>query len=129
MRTITEKLSARLKVQAKEADVVGLKKLGSHLKRLSETKTRPTSSSYVYPETDLKQDVEGPLWDAVLRIADYYDCNIDAEFVQNNIEKLAEELVRVISKQAGIKHGVGVYEPTVPGEEVAEQVLIEVDGE
>ena len=67
------------------------------------------------------------MWDAVIRIDDYYDCNIDAEFVQNNIEKLAEELVRVISKQAGIKHGVGVYEPVVPGEEVAEEVLLEVE--
>ena len=127
MRTITEKLSARLKVQAKEADLVGLKKLGGHLGRLAETKTRPTASSYVYAEADLKNDVEGPLWDAILRIADYYDCNVDAEFVQNNIEKLAEELVRVIGKQAGINHGVGVFEPTVPGEDVVEQVLIEVD--
>ena len=127
MRTITEKLASRLKVQAKEADLVGLKKLGAHLGKQAEAKTRVTGSSYIYPEADLKKDVEGPLWDAVIRIADYYDCNIDAEFVQNNIEKLAEELVRVISKQAGINHGVGVYEPTVPGEDVVEETLIEVE--
>lgn len=127
MRTITKKMSARLELQAKEADIVGLKKLASHLERLSKSATRPTGSSYVYPEADLKVDVEGPLWDAVIRIADYYDCNIDAEVVQKNIEALAKELVRVISKQAGIKHGVGVYEPAVPGEDVVEETLIEVE--
>lgn len=127
MRTITEKFSARLKVQAKEADLVGMKKLGIHLSRLANSNTRPTNSSYVYGSDELQNDVEGPLWDAVVRIADYYDCNVDAELVQDNIEKLAKELVRVISKQGGIKHGVGVYEPTVPGEDVVEQVLLEVD--
>ena len=87
MRTITEKFSARLKVQAKEADTIGLKKLCNQLNRLAKTSTRPTGSSYVYLEAELKNDVESPLWDAVLRIADYYDCNVDVEFVQNNIEK------------------------------------------
>jgi len=127
MRTITKKLSLRLKAQAKEADLVGLKKLAGHLGRLSKTKTRPTEESYVYAEEDLKKDVEGPIWEAVLRIADYYDCNVNPELIQNNIEKLSKDLVIAVSKQAGIKHGVGVFEPTVPGEEVIEQVLIEVD--
>jgi len=121
MRTITKKLSLRLKAQAKEADLVGLKKLAGHLGRLSKTKTRPTEESYVYAEE------EGPIWEAVLRIADYYDCNVNPELIQNNIEKLSKDLVIAVSKQAGIKHGVGVFEPTVPGEEVIEQVLIEVD--
>ncbi|MAE86133.1 MAG: hypothetical protein CMB80_25575 [Flammeovirgaceae bacterium] len=127
MRTITEKLAARLKVQAKEADLVGLKKLGSHLNRLAESKTRPTGDSYVYAEADFKNDVEGPLWDAIIRIADYYDCNVDPELMQRSIEGLAQDLVKAVSKQAGIKHGVGVFEPVVPGEEVVEQVLIEVE--
>ena len=127
MRTITKKLSARLKAQAQEANVMGLKKLGNHLMRLSEAKTRATGSSYVYSETDLKQDVETSLWNAMLRIADYYDCNIDAEFTQHNVEKLSELMRTAISKHAGISHGVGVYEPIVPGEEVVEEVLIEVD--
>ena len=126
MRTITEKLSARLKAQAKEAGVVGLKKLGQHLTRLSKTKTRLTNSSYVYSAEALGGDVERLLWKAALRAADYYDCHVNAEIVQEHIESLAKELIGTIRKQANIKHGIGAYEPVVPGE-VAEEVLIEVD--
>lgn len=129
MRTITEKLAARLRIQAKEAEVLGLKKLGTHLEKAAESDTRPTNSPYVYAESDLVNDVEAALWTAAVRVADYFDCNIDGQFVQENVEKMAKELVGAISKQAGIRHGVGVFEPTVPGEEVAEQVLVEVDGE
>jgi hypothetical protein len=126
MRTINEKMSKRIKIQAQEAELIGLKKVAGHLNQLAETKTRENDASYVYKRSDLANDVEAKLWQAALRVADYYDCSIAAEFVQDNIERFAEELVSVIGKQARISHGVGAHEPAVPGE-VIEEVLIEVE--
>jgi len=126
MRTITERLSDRLKIQAQEADLIGFKKMAGQLNRLAKATTRTDDSSYVYSELDLQNDVESPLWDVILRIADYYNCSIDAEKVQENIEKVAEDLIKMVSVQAGIKHGVGAFEPSVLGE-VTERVLIEVN--
>lgn len=117
MRTITKNLSMRLEAQAQEADLVGLKKVAGHLnKQVDSNKTRPSDESYVYASKDLSADVEGQLWNAVVRIADYYNCNVDAELAQKEIEKLAGDLVKAIGRQGGVRHGVGAYEPTVPGE-------------
>jgi len=127
MRTITKNLAMRLEAQAQEADLVGLKKVAGHLNKLVDSnKTRSSEESYVYAPEDLTTDVEGQLWNAVVRIADYYNCSVDADLAQEEIEKLASDLVKAIGRQGGVKHGVGAYEPTVPGE-VVERVILEVE--
>lgn len=126
MRTITEKLALRLKAQAKEAKLIGLTKIASHLDRVAGNKTRSVEDSYTYASQDLQQDIEGPLWDVIVRIADYYDCSVSPELMQKEIQKISEDLIKVVSREGGIKHGVGAYEPTVPGE-VVERVTIEVE--
>ena len=59
-------------------------------------------------------------------IADYYNCNVDAELAQKEVEKIASDLVKAIGRQGGVKHGVGAYEPTVPGE-MTGRVVLEVE--
>ena len=129
MRTITEKLAIRLEAQADEADVQGLQKISSNLRNALKTaKTRDDAESYTYTEKDLQTDVEGPLWDAIVRIADFYNCNVDAPQLQPIVEKIASGLMKEISVKAGMKHGVGAYEPTVLGE-LHKTAVIEIEDE
>lgn len=128
-RTIKETFANRLAVQKKEADVRGLEKVANNLNYVCEnTSVRADNSSYMYLEQDMLSDVEKPLWDAVVRIADYYDCNIDAETMQNVIEKAASSLMKEVRIKGGVKHGVGAYEPVVPGE-TPERVTIEIESD
>lgn len=127
MRSITKKLANRLSAQADEAQTQGLNKISTNLRDvINKHSLRKNDASYTYPEIDLKSDLEKPLWDAIVRIADFYDCNIDAPSMQGLVEKLSEGLIKEVCVKAGIKHGVGAYEPTVPGE-IAQKVIIEIE--
>lgn len=127
MRTINEKLKHRLLAQAEEAGVLKMEKVSAHLTDIvKRADVRSNAVGYTYSSSDLISDVEKPLWNAVIRIADYYDCNVDASGMQNIIEKIAAGLIKEVQVGAGIKHGVGAYEPTVPGEERS-SLVIEID--
>ena len=127
MRTITKKFAQRLSAQAKEAELQGLNKVAGHISSVVETHdTRETGASYIYAEEDFQIDVEGKLWEGVVRAADFFDCDIDAAEMQDVISKLAKYLVDEVRIKAGIKHGVGAHEPNVPGEPL-EKVEIEVE--
>ena len=127
MRTITEKFADRLLIQAKEAELKGLNKVADHITNtVSAQETRKTDVSYTYAEEDFTTDVEGKLWEGVFRAADFFDCNVDAADMQDVISKLAKNLIDEVRIKGGVKHGVGAYESTVPGERL-ERVTIEVD--
>lgn len=129
MRTITKKFADRLDTQRQEADLIGLKKVSNHINNIVKNNdTRDTGSSYVYAKEDFQNDVEQNVWRGVVRIADYFDCNINAANIQNIVEKFSAELIDEIRIHGGISHGVGAYEPNVPGERL-ERVAIEIDEE
>jgi len=126
MRTITEKFARRLEAQAKEAKLQGLTKVADHVsKMVDKHKTRDTDSSYTYAKDDLESDVERKVWEGVVRAADFFDCDVDAAEMQKIVTKLAHILVEEVRIKGGVRHGVGAYEPSVPGE-ARESVMIEI---
>jgi len=127
MRTVKETFAQRLELQKKEADVQGLTKVASNLEHVVDNlQTREDAESYLYLEKDAAADAEKHIWDAVVRFADYFDCNIDAAEMQQVIERVASDLMQEVRVQGGVRHGVGAHEPIVPGE-VPERVTIEVE--
>jgi hypothetical protein len=128
MRTITDTMLERLKMQTKEAKVLGLVKTASNLERevnAYEKNTRADDSFYSYASKDVESDVQKHLWDAIVRVADFYGANFDADVIQSTVEKMSESLIEEFKKDAGVSHGVGAYESTVPGE-VREHIAIEI---
>lgn len=127
MRTITENQFNRLIVQAEEAEKQKITKIASNLtKQIEKASVRPDDASYLYAESSLKEDVESCLWDAALRIADFHNTTVDAVEIQGVIEAYSQHLIREIQVKANCEHGIGAYEPTVPGEE-RETVALEIE--
>lgn len=127
MRTITEKFARRLQAQAKEAELQGLSKVADHVSDMVKAHdTRETEASYTYAEEDFKTDVERKLWEGVVRAGDFFDCDVDVAEMQDVVSKLAKQLVDEVRIKGGVRHGVGAYEPNVPGE-CLEKVTIEVE--
>jgi len=130
MRTIRELLFKRLALQADEADRVGLTKLASDVTSLLDRQSENVRSDqdfYLYDADEFNSDVNGHLWDAVVRVADFYD-------IKGLDIKTAEKIVSAISKEMkesiciahfGTDKAVGAFEPTVPGE-IKEQESIEI---
>lgn len=130
MRTITETLHKRLVAQSEEAKIQGLTKTASHIdEKIATTKVRKNESIYVYSNEDFQKDVESALWDAVLRVADFHNTTFDANEVQNIIDKYSQELVSDLRVLANVEHGVGAFEPTIPGETKAQVILSLEDDE
>jgi len=126
MRTIKKNLINRLKAQLKEAKIQGLSKIASHLDNIVKNQPiRDNTESYTYSKDDFKKDVEGSLWKAAIRAADFYDCNIDAAKTQEVIESLASDFIKEMMNIAGSDSGVGAFEPNVPGE-ISKRVEIEI---
>lgn len=126
MRTIKKNLSMRLEAQAKEAEDLGIIKVAEALKKqCKKQKIRKDSDFYSYTFKELRADVEEAVWDAIVRVADYYDSPVDAQSVQETVETWADNIINESRIKAGINHGVGAHEPVVPGEERT-QIAIEV---
>lgn len=127
MKTLKETFVARLQAQAQEAQIQGLSKVAHHVKQVvNQAETRPDNASYSYQRPEVTADVEGSLWQAIVRIADFYDCHIDAAEMQQVIEKASSELMKEVRTKGGVTHGVGAYEDPVPGEQPS-RVTIEVE--
>ncbi len=126
MRTITKNLMERLVAQAEEAELIGLTKVANHLTdKIEKVSTRGDSDDYTYSRDSLKEDVESKLWDAIIRISDFHNKSVDPKEAQGVIEVFAEKIIDEIQVISGISHGVGNYEPKLPGEAL-ETTTIEV---
>lgn len=129
MRTINTILRDRLVAQAEEADVQGLYKVAEHItSKIEKTSIRDSKASYTYSSMDFKNDVESILWDTVVRFADFHNISLDASVAQDIVEKTAEELIKELQVKSGVEHGVGAFEPTVPGEN-RKTVILDVEDE
>ena len=127
MKTVTKIFAKRLELQIKEAKIQGMNKTASALESvLSETQVRDNNDNYTYNETSLIKDVEKPLWESVIRVADYHNANFDVAEVNDIIEKAAESFIAEVRSKIGAKHGVGAFETTTPGEDT-EQMIVEID--
>lgn len=133
MVTITRTLYDRLTSQAEEAEKLGFTKLATNLRTqllfIHDEMVRDDSQLYTYSSDELESDVQYYLWDAAVRVADYLGYNLDGEKVQKLIDKFSEELIQEMSLVAGVKDGVGAYEPTVPGEKRTVVAVDVVDGD
>jgi len=127
MRTITENQFNRLVIQAEEAEKQKLTKIATNLtKQVEKVSVRPDDASYIYAQSSLSEDVEVSLWDAAIRISDFHNASVDAVEMQGLIETFAKALIKEIEIKANCEHGVGAYEPSVPGED-RETVAIEIE--
>jgi len=127
MRTITENLRNRMVAEAEEAETQGLVKIAENLtQQIERNDVRPTDSHYIYSSEDFMSDVETKLWDVIVRTADFHGKHIDAAQAQAIVESVATEMVHEIRNAIGVEHGVGAFEPPVPGENKKE-VLVSVD--
>lgn len=128
MRTIKQNFLERLVAQAEEADIQRLDSLAESLTdqiTKNASNTRHDGAFYSYSSGQLSSDVKNSIWDAIIRIADYYDCGLDAASVLPVVDGISEQLIEEIRVKAGITHGIGPFEPTVPGEE-SDHVMVEV---
>jgi hypothetical protein len=131
MRTITDSMFRRLEAQAKEAKVLGLNKTAANLEYEVDRHSdhvRENDSLYSYTKDEVNEDVQKHIWDAIVRIADFYGSTVDASSMQDKIEQIASDLIRDVGVNIGIKDGVGAYEPLVPGEH-REHISIELKDE
>jgi len=129
MKTIKKIQARRLLAQANEAEIQKKPQIANHIRRaLDKQELRDNDKHYVYAKVDFKDDVQRLLWSAAFRVADFYDFTLHADEVQDIIERTAEEYIKELRVQAGNTHGVGAYEPKVPGEE-SDDVIIEIDEE
>lgn len=129
MRTITDKFYNRLQAQADEADTLGMEKLSERLTNIivkNADNIRSDSAFYSYNERELRGDVEDALWSAVVRIADFHDCQLDAKEIQASVFEFSKDFITTIRNKIGAIDGVGAYESNVPGEERA-HVVMEVE--
>lgn len=124
MRTITENLKERIVAQSNEAKVQGLTKTASHLTDIAEkAPIRKNADSYTYSNEDFELDVEGAIWNAVVRFADFHNISVDGTQAQSIVEKTAKDLISELRAKTGTVHGVGAYESNVPGESKQTVVL------
>ena len=124
-------------VQAEEAKTIGLIKVAKILdeqiyKRESITPAdasvsiRSSDEFYIYASKDFKADVERNFWNAAISAADFYDKEFDAKEINELVEKAAQDFVDDLRIKMGVKHGIGAYEPNVPGETISGRVAIEL---
>lgn len=128
MRTIKKTLFYRLIAQAEESDLQGLTKVSEALTTQitkNASNIRDVSEPYIYTKHEFQREIEDKFWDIIVRASDFYDVNLDAQEMQPLVEKYAEDLNKDIQTKFAVKHGVGAYEPTVPGE-LQDKILIEV---
>lgn len=131
MRTIQSSLFQRLLAQAEEADRKGLTKVASSLTTVATQQSnavREDNGFYRYARDTFEQDLNDQLWQAVVRVADFYGIRrMDAEQVQSLVDKTAESMVADLCQGAGISHGVGAHEEPVAGEEETHLIVQEYD--
>lgn len=129
MKTINSTLFFRLLAQAEEAETQGMEKVAESLTTQIEknaSHVRESDENYKYSYETLEKDINDHLWNAVIRVADFYDVKqFHADKTQEMIEKIAKEIVSEVCLQANINHGVGAYEEPLPGE-LVNQVNLEV---
>ena len=127
MRTINKVLQERLIAQAEEADVQGFTKIAEHLTdKLEVTPVRDMSERYVYASTDFDKDVNAAVWDIIVRACDFHGVSIDSVEAQKIVDYYSDAVVTDFRKAANVQHGVGAYEPSLPGE-VKGVVVTEVE--
>jgi len=130
-RTINSSLFEKISMQAEEAELLGLEKiarsLSAQLEKFSD-KIRKDDEFYSYAKDELKEDVEGCLWDAAMRVADFYNVAPGEQKIQELIDEMSEWFINAMESTLNISDGVGAYEPTLPGEE-KKVVVLEVSEE
>ncbi len=128
MKTIKKNLLERLVAQADEAEFLGLTSVSQNLTKQivkNAACVRDDESFYSYSSEELQSDVEDAVWDAVIRIADFYNTTVDANYINNYIKSCAYSIIDEIRVTSGISTDVGPYEMNVPGE-IKEHVVVEV---
>jgi len=130
---ISKNLLLRLNAQAEEAEVYGDVKTavgltGLILKFAEENRIRDEEEEkeYVYTNEELAESVRTLIYEAVLRVFDYYDSLPDARIIEN----LVDDLTNIVcSSSENLVDGVhvGKYEPDVLGEKEEDRIVNEED--
>jgi hypothetical protein len=126
MRSINKTMINRLVAQNKEAELHKMEKVSSNVSKQIDKYSdnlRSNDEFYVYSSSDLKADVEENIWNAIIRIADFYNVCPDIAVAQKCAEAVTEGLLDDLRVKLGVSHGVGAYEPNLPGQNRQSVVL------
>jgi len=124
--SISINLKKRLLAQAEEAEFKGLTKVASTVS--SKIENIPVRSDvdnqyHKYSHSELSSDVESILFNAAVRVQDYFDKTADQKEIANIISSFADEFISSIKTKIGGNIS-GPFEPSVPGEEDTLEVEI-----
>lgn len=113
--SISQNILKRLVAQADEADIHGDFETSRQLTRqIDSLLVRASDDIYEYAKDEMEDDVKKCIWDAVLRIMDYYDESPDGRDMQQIVDFTTEQLIQSIENH--VTKNIGAFEPTVPGE-------------
>jgi len=117
--SINKNFLKRLLAQRDEAKLLGMTKLATQLsEQIAVNPVRDDDSNYTYDFSELKADVVNELWDASIRVQDFYNTVINASDLQEIIEKHAEDFINDIRVKTNKL--VGEYESKNPGEDFSD---------
>lgn len=129
MRTIKHSFINKLAAQASEAEVRGLSNVAEVVTEQVVKHAdfvRKNDAFYIYSDDSFRKDVNSALWDAVIRVADYYDLRqFNVDDVNSIVERTAGEMIKEICTSAGTTSSIGAYETAVPGEVKSFEIEVE----
>lgn len=118
-RTISKNIFIRLAAEANEADLCGDIKTADNvtkqIQKYASNKVRPDDAEYSYSKDELMEELEEILWDAAVRVLDYYDQTVDTKQIQEIVEFESKNFVESIENF--IHKDIGPNEPKVIGED------------
>lgn len=123
MKTIKHSMLKRYAAVAQEAEFQRkfalAESLTQQLQRHAQH-VRSDEEGYHYSSEELDRDVKDCMWDAITRLADYYQVSLDDEF----LEDLASSMASSLKEEFCAHHDVvsGAYEEPLAGEEIEVQM-------
>ncbi len=118
-KTVLHSMLKRFAMVAQEADLQNKAVLAASLTNQIDKyadNVRSNDEGYHYDEDELMADLKDSMWDALVRLADFYQTDVDEEFMEKLALETAESLKEEFCSHSGAV--VGAYEEQVPGEEV-----------
>jgi len=111
-------LKKRLLAQKEEAQFQGLTKIASEISsKIDEIPVRSETDNqyHKYSYAELSKDVEDLLFNAAVRVQDYFDKTADQQEIRRVIDTFSEDFICAMKNKIGGQLS-GPFEPSVPGE-------------
>lgn len=126
MQKLNSILYNKIILQAEEAREFGMEKLAKGALNALPKSPRNDDEDEYYPLSELKDDLYSDLWKMAVKVIDHHDLDsVDISKLDEFIEDFTESFLDSLESHLNVEDKKGKREPTSPGEEDEEQVLIE----